>query len=135
MRAWSTLALCAALALGCFQTHYVNFSPQNPMRGDAAPEQPVKAGASWRSFFLFGVAPAEVRVDAARACGGAENVDSIRTQQTFAQGLVEEIAGYYINIYSPWDGAVYCKRDPRSTAAATPAAAPAPAPAATPAAE
>ena len=127
------LLLPGALALGCYQAHYVNFSPQNPLRGGAPAastpaDAPVKTGNSWRSFFLFGWAPGELRIDAAGECGGADRVDSIRTQQTFAQGVVASLAGYYINIYSPYDAAIYCKQSPPAPPAVpvTPAAPPAP---------
>lgn len=39
---------------------------------------------------------------------GVEHVKQIETRQTFVQGLIAAFAGYYINIYSPYTGAVIC---------------------------
>ena len=108
MRIASTLLLCLLLT-SCYRTHYLNFSPQNPIRAaDAAPDKPARSG--WQHFFIWGWVPNEKPIDAREACGGSENVASIRTQRTFLEGLVAAFAGYYINIYSPWDGAIYCKK-------------------------
>ena len=35
-------------------------------------------------------------------------MSEIRTQQTFTQGLVEILASYYVNIYSPYDAEFLC---------------------------
>ena len=93
---------------GCYRTHYVNFSPENPNRATtvAVPQR----AAGWQHFFLFGWAPGERVIDATAECGDASNIESIRTRRTFVQGFVAILASYYINIYSPWDGAVYCLR-------------------------
>jgi len=99
------LASCLALGTGCFRTHYANFCDANPNRGISY--EPVEA-TGWQSFFIYGWAPGEKRIDAAEECGGTEKIDSIRTRRTFLEGLVAAFAGYCINIYSPWDGAVYC---------------------------
>ncbi len=47
-------------------------------------------------------------VEAAAACGGADRVEEIRTQQTFLQGLVEAGTSFYVNVYSPWNGEILC---------------------------
>jgi hypothetical protein len=47
-------------------------------------------------------------IDAASYCGGPAHVDRIETQQSFVQGLIAAVAGYYINIYSPYTGRVVC---------------------------
>jgi len=105
MRIASTLLLCLLLS-ACYRTHYVNFSPQNPIRAAAAaPDEPVRSG--WQHFFIWGWVPDEKMIDARQACGGSHNLDSIQTRRTFLEGLVAAVAGYYINVYSPWDGAIY----------------------------
>ena len=110
MRIASTLLLCLLLT-ACYRTHYVNFSPQNPIRAEApAPDKPVRSG--WQHFFLWGWVPDEKPIDARAACGGSENIDSIQTRQTFLEGLVHQVTTYYVNIYSPWDGAIYCRESP-----------------------
>jgi hypothetical protein len=123
---WTIAALLGlVLATGCYRTHYTNFSPANP---NLAPQQgePLRAGRSWQHFFIWGWVPVELPIDARAMCSGAQNVDSIETRETFLEGLVAAFAGYYINIYSPWNGAVYCRTRP----APAPAQAPAPAPSA-----
>jgi len=47
-------------------------------------------------------------IDAAARCGGAQRVQEIRTERSFVQRLIATIAGYYINIYSPYTGEVVC---------------------------
>ena len=53
-------------------------------------------------------------IDAANICNGAEHVVAIKTKQTFLEGLVAAVAGYYVNIYSPYDGYVVCDKSPGS---------------------
>jgi hypothetical protein len=73
----------------------------------------VRGGKRWQSFFLFGLAPGERTFDASDQCGSAENIESIRTRRTFFQGLIAAVAGVYlINIYSPYDAAVWCRERP-----------------------
>ena len=123
---WKLAALlCLVLLTACYRTHYTNFSPANP---NLAPQttQPVKRGSGWQHFFIWGWIPSELTIDARQDCGGAENVHSIQTRRTFLEGLVAAFAGYYINIYSPWDGTLYCRQHPTTLA---PSATPAPAPA------
>lgn len=106
----ATLLLVCLAATSCYRTHYLNLSPDNPLR---QPERyvPVKR-AGWQSFFIWGWVPDEKRIDAAKICGGTDKIHSIETRRTFLEGLVATFAGYYINIYSPFDGAVYCTEDP-----------------------
>ncbi len=119
MRTPLAALLGLTLLTGCFRTHYENFSPANPNR---APLQGVieKRGRSWQHFFLFGWIPVERVIDARALCGGADKVVTVQTRQTFLEGLVETFAGYYINIYAPWDGAVYCNEPPSAPAPAAP---------------
>ena len=115
VRIAATLLLCLVLS-ACYRTHYVNFSPDNPVRGAAlASDKPVRNG--WQHFFIWGWVPNEKIIDAREACGGSQNVDSIKTRRTFLEGLVAAFAGYYINVYSPWDGAIYCAQPTRSPSA------------------
>ena len=104
------LVLTCLAATSCYRTHYLNLSAENPLRS-AEPDVPVRT-QGWQSFFVWGWFPIEKRIDASKACGGTEKLESIRTQRTFLEGLVAAFAGYYINIYSPWDGAVYCTEEP-----------------------
>jgi hypothetical protein len=110
MRIIATLLLCLSLS-ACYRTHYANFSAANP---DRAPQQaePPRSSGGWQHFFLWGWVPSERTFDAQQTCGGTENIDSVQTRRTFLEGLVAAFAGYYINIYSPWDGAVHCKESP-----------------------
>ena len=48
---------------------------------------------------------AEKTVDAAKICGGAENVVKTETQQTFVNGLLGFIT---LGIYTPLEARVYC---------------------------
>ena len=46
---------------------------------------------------------AEETVDAAKICGGAENVVKTETQQTFVNGLL----GFIADIYTPLEAGMY----------------------------
>ena len=50
---------------------------------------------------------AEETVDAAKICGGAENVVKTETQQTFVNGLLGFIT---LGIYTPLEVRVYCSQ-------------------------
>ena len=49
---------------------------------------------------------AEETVDAAKICGGAENVVKTETQQTF----VNELLGFIARLYTPLEARVYCSQ-------------------------
>ena len=49
----------------------------------------------------------EKSVDAAKICGGAENVVKTETQQTFVNGLLGFIT---LGIYTPLEARVYCSQ-------------------------
>ena len=57
-------------------------------------------------FFVSGIG--QKAVDAAKICGGAENVVKTETQQTFVNGLL----GFFITlgIYTPLEARVYCSQ-------------------------
>jgi hypothetical protein len=112
MRRLAIVLLCLGLS-GCFRTHYANFSPLNPNRGAAAAKAPARSTSGWQHFFLYGWVPVELTIDAKQECGGSEQVHSIDTRQTFLEGLVESVAGIYINIYAPWDAVVHCSAAPQ----------------------
>ena len=98
---------------GCFRTEYANVLPKEaPMSVPVSPEaiNPLSRSGGWQSFFIYGWVPGEKVINATAACGSAEDIGVIKTQRTFLEGLVAAIAGFYINIYSPWDGAVYCRK-------------------------
>lgn len=58
------------------------------------------------SFFVSGIGQ-EKTVDAAKICGGAENVVKTETQQTFVNGLLGFIT---FGIYTPLEARVYCSQ-------------------------
>ena len=58
------------------------------------------------SFLRFGIGQKKT-VDAAKICGGAENVVKTETQQTFVNGLLGFIT---LGIYTPLEARVYCSQ-------------------------
>ena len=107
MRIVAVMLVCLGLS-GCFRTYYANFSPQNPNLSRAAPAV-THSSSGWRHFFLFGLLPSKLTIDATQECGGFENIASIATRQTFAEGLVQGLTTvYYINICAPWNAVVHC---------------------------
>jgi hypothetical protein len=103
------LGLLLAVGPACARTVYTNLQPQvtsPPVPADVDRSSP----RYWRHFFLFGWAPGEMIIDAAAYCGGTERIERIETRQSFVQGLIAAVAGYYINIYSPYTGRVVCDR-------------------------
>ena len=108
----SALLLVVCLFLveptGCYRTRYVNLPLTSQLPSPPVETQP-EPTSGWRHFFIWGWTPAERVIDAAAECGGAEKVESIETRRRFVQGLIAAFAGYYINIYSPYNGKVICK--------------------------
>lgn len=111
MRAVSVL-LTVVLVVGsggCYRTIYQRLEPPA-----ATPDESVtfrERDSGWQHFFVFGWFPSEKVIDTRKRCGDAQRVKEIRTQQTFAQGLIATFAGYYVNIYSPYTGQVVCEGD------------------------
>ena len=62
-----------------------------------------KPSPSFLRFWRLG----EKTVDAAKICGGAENVVKTETQQTFVNGLLGFIT---LSIYTPLEARVYCSQ-------------------------
>ena len=58
-------------------------------------------------FFVSGIGQKKT-VDAAKICGGAENVVKTETQQTFVNGLLGFIT---LGIYTPLEARVYCSHN------------------------
>ena len=90
------MLLATALALlitGCAQQ---TFTVQN---------KPAKIPRNHHPSFLRFWNWAEETVDAAKICGGAENVVKTETQQTFVNGLLGFIT---LGIYTPLEARVYC---------------------------
>ena len=58
------------------------------------------------SFLRFGIGQKKT-ADAAKICGGAENVVKTETQQTFVNGLLGFIT---LGIYTPLEARVYCSQ-------------------------
>ena len=100
------LVALLVVGVGCFRTSYRRLEPEAPTPVPAA--VPAGPHSTWRHFFVYGWFPPEMVIHAGSDCGGAEHVQEIRTRQTFVQGLVEQLASYYINIYSPYTGEVVC---------------------------
>ena len=96
-------------ATGCFRTVYRNLEPAG---ATLPPTRLAPRSSPWRSFFLYGYIPAELVIDAAAECGGADRVREIRTCQTFTQGLIDTFASTGgVNVYSPWSAEVVCVHD------------------------
>ena len=93
------MLLATALALlitGCAQQ---TFTVQNKPAAVA----PKKHHPSFLRFVI----EAKKTVDAAKICGGAENVVKTETQQTFVNGLLGFIT---LGIYTPLEARVYCSQ-------------------------
>ena len=103
--------LCALLATvsACAQTVYTNLHPQLPPP-EVVSDFDQSSPKYWRHFFVYGLAPGEIVIDASAYCNGTDRIERIETRQSFVQGLIAEVAGYYINIYSPYTGRVVCDR-------------------------
>ena len=92
------MLLATALALlitGCAQQ---TFTVQNKPAA-VAPKETIT-----HHFFVSGIGQKKT-VDAAKICGGAENVVKTETQQTFVNGLLGFIT---LGIYTPLEARVYC---------------------------
>ena len=93
------ILLATALALlitGCAQQ---TFTVQN--KPAVAPKETITY-----HFFVSGIGQKKT-VDAAKICGGAENVVKTETQQTFVNGLLGFIL---LGIYTPLESIVYCSQ-------------------------
>lgn len=107
------LAVAMLLQIGCHRTRYINLAPPDAI--STAPEQSLprrRTRSGWQHFFVYGWAPGVKVIDGEEICGGPHRVREIRTQRTFVQGLVGAVAGYYVNIYNPYDGRVVCLEEP-----------------------
>ena len=94
------MLLATALALlitGCAQQ---TFTVQNKPAA-VAPKETIT-----HYFFVSGIGQKKT-VDAAKICGGAENVVKTETQQTFVNGLLGFIT---LGIYTPLEARVYCSQ-------------------------
>ena len=90
-------AALAMLITGCAQqTFTVGNKPTA-----VTPKEPIT-----HHFFVSGIGQ-EKTVDAAKICGGAENVVKTETQQTFVNGLLGFIT---LGIYTPLEARVYCSQ-------------------------
>ena len=95
------MLLATALALlitGCAQqiAYWVQNKP-----AAVAPKETIT-----HHFFVSGIGQKKT-VDAAKICGGAENVVKTETQQTFVNGLLGFIT---LGIYTPLEARVYCSQ-------------------------
>ncbi|ABY49903.1 Bor-like outer membrane protein [Escherichia phage Min27] len=94
------MLLATALALlitGCAQQ---TFTVQNKQTA-VAPKETIT-----HHFFVSGIGQKKT-VDAAKICGGTENVVKTETQQTFVNGLLGFIT---LGIYTPLEARVYCSQ-------------------------
>ncbi len=103
------ILVLASSSSSCYRARYLNL--RAPELGVVPPSTPARpeAVSRWQHFFVFGWVPGERVIDAARACGGPENVQAIETRQTFAQGLIAFLTTVYVPIYTPYNGDVVCK--------------------------
>ena len=69
-------------------------------------QQYAPKGTITHHFFVSGIGQKKT-VDAAKICGGAENVVKTETQQTFVNGLLGFIT---LGIYTPLEARVYCSQ-------------------------
>ena len=95
------MLLATALALlitGCAQQ---TFTVQNKPGKLVAPKETIT-----HHFFVSGIGQKKT-VDAAKICGGAENVVKTETQQTFVNGLLGFIT---LGIYTPLEARAYCSQ-------------------------
>ena len=91
---------CAVLLItGCASTD-VYCSKQTGSRCNQAKPSPIIS-----SFLELG---RRKTVDAAKICGGAENVVKTETQQTFVNGLLGFITS--LGICTSWEARVYCSQ-------------------------
>ena len=94
------MLLATALALlitGCAQQTFTVARQNKPAA--VAPKEAIT-----HHFFVSGIG--RKTVDAAKICGGAENVVKTETQQTFVNGLL----GFITLIYTPLEARVYCSQ-------------------------
>jgi len=99
------ILLLSSASSGCYRTRYVNL--RSAGLGLVPPALPqAELVSRWQHFFVYGWVPGERVIDAAKACGGPEKVQSIETRQTLAQGLIYQFAG---TIYAPYSGEVLCE--------------------------
>ena len=91
-----------ATALPCLLQDVLNrrFTVQNKPAA-VAPKETIT-----HHFFVSGIGQRKT-VDAAKICGGAENVVKTETQQTFVNGLLGFIT---LGIYTPLEARVYCSQ-------------------------
>ena len=116
MRNLMIVVVCTlVLNTGCWRTHYVNFTDPDTTASAEANLDYVNPPSSWQNFFVWGWFPSEQKIRAGKSCGGAANLESVETRQTFLQGLVAAVAGFYINIYSPYTAQVSCKEGGQSS--------------------
>lgn len=117
MRKTTSLAILAVFitiaASGCYRTRYVNFEPppdgERPVRETTevkGAEITTKNG--WQHFFVWGWAPNKRTFPLDEICGEPQWIESVETQRTFLQGLVTSFAGFYVNIYSPYNAEMKC---------------------------
>ena len=95
MKKMLPLYYLALLITGCAQQFTVQNKP-----AAVAPKETIT-----HHFFVSGIG--QKTVDAAKICGGAENVVKTETQQTFVNGLLGFIT---LGIYTPLEARVYCSQ-------------------------
>jgi len=101
------LAVLLLTSTACYRTRYLSFSPGSPTQASAV-AQPTRV-SGWQSFWVLGLVPGARLLEADERCGSTDAIDSIETQQRFAQGLINAVAG---TVYSPWNAAIYCVHEP-----------------------
>jgi len=110
----TVLILLVVTTAGCYRTTYSHLAPpMSEQTGQAEPRtSPTDPTYGWHHFFFWGVDPPEEVIDAAKICGGTQYIERLETEKSIVQGFIEAIAGYYVNIYSPYTGRVVCSGSP-----------------------
>lgn len=88
------IAALSMVATGCAQQTFV-MTPDDAEVTTDAPQH----------FFISGLGQKK-EIDAAKVCGGIDNVAKVEVQETFVNGLLGFVT---FGIYTPRDARVYCK--------------------------
>jgi hypothetical protein len=119
---WPSLAALGLLLLGtcaCARTVYRHLEPAAALAPTASSSRRLDPSHHLRGgVWLAALLPLRVgALGAGDRRGGRVrrpgNVREIRTEQSFAQGLLYVLTSYYLTIYAPYTGEVVCAGDRR----------------------
>ncbi|WP_408900992.1 Bor family protein [Photobacterium piscicola] len=88
--------IAAAVMTGCARQTFIMSPAPQTKKAELNKSQP---------FFVSGIGQHKT-VDAAKLCGGADNVAKVEVQQTFVNGLLSVVT---FGIYTPRQARVFCK--------------------------